>query len=155
GEVWEATAPGGFSVALKFVSLGHTAGAVELQALNIVKNIRHAHLVTIFGAWQTGGLLILAMELADRTLLQRLEEATGQGLAGIHRRELSRHTQEAAVVLDYLNKPRHFLPGNPRPVGIQHCDVKPQNLLLIGDHVKVADFGLARVLEGHTGAHSG
>ena len=31
---------------------------------------------------------------------------------------------------------------------IQHLDVKPQNLFLVFNHIKVADFGLVKVLEG-------
>ena len=34
GEVWKATGPGGFQVALKFVELGEDAGSVELRALD-------------------------------------------------------------------------------------------------------------------------
>lgn len=30
--------------------------------------------------------------------------------------------------------------------GLQHLDVKPQNLFLVGSHVKVADFGLVNRL---------
>src|SRR5207253_5424904 len=44
--------------------------------------------------------------------------------------------REAAEVLDFLHQ-QH---------GLQHLDVKPQNLFLIGNHVKVADFGLASSL---------
>src|SRR5947209_18762201 len=31
---------------------------------------------------------------------------------------------------------------------LQHLDIKPQNLFLIHQHVKVADFGLVKDLEG-------
>jgi Tol biopolymer transport system component len=154
GEVWEATGPGGIQVAMKFVPLAEQQGTIELTAFQIIKHIRHPNLLAIFGAWQVRGCLIVAMELADGTLMDRYEEVVRQGLTGISRRELLRHTRDAAVVLDYLNKPRHFL-GGKKPVGIQHCDIKPQNLLLLGGGLKVADFGLARILEGAAGFHSG
>jgi formylglycine-generating enzyme required for sulfatase activity len=146
GEVWQATGPGGFDVALKFVRLEDQAGTVELRALELMKGIRHAHLLPMFGAWQRGGLLIIAMELASRTLLDRLHEALEAGLPGIPLPELLEYLREAAKGLDYLNESRH--PSETGTlVGIQHKDVKPHNLLLVGDTVKVADFGLARFLE--------
>src|SRR5437016_238251 len=67
GEVWKATGPGGFAVALKFIRLGNRAGTVELRSLELMKDIRHPHLLGMFGAWQRDDTLIIAMELADRT----------------------------------------------------------------------------------------
>src|SRR5262249_441216 len=64
GEVWRATGPGGIEVALKFIQLGGETGLAELRALDLMKNIRHPHLLPLFGAWQCGEQLILAMELA-------------------------------------------------------------------------------------------
>src|SRR5438105_1437564 len=82
GEVWKATGPGGFTVALKFVPLAEEAGFVELRALEVIKDIRHPHLLATFGAWQIEGFLVIAMELAERTLLDRFREAAGQGFPG-------------------------------------------------------------------------
>lgn len=154
GEVWEALAPGGFRVAFKFVALEGRAGAVELQALEIIRNLRHPNLLTVFGTWQAGGQLIIGMELADATLFDELKKADGRGQSGLPRKPLVRWSQDAARVIDYLNKPRHFL-GGSKPVGIQHGDIKPQNILLVGQGVKVGDFGLVRLLRSSMDKHDG
>ena len=51
---------------------------------------------------------------------------------GIPRSELLRYMHEAAEVLDLMNNQYQ----------LQHLDIKPQNLFLLHNHVKVADFGL-------------
>ena len=52
GEVWRATAPGGMGVAIKILAnLGRAQGGREYRALQTIKNIRHAHIVPIFGVW--------------------------------------------------------------------------------------------------------
>src|SRR5262245_58502766 len=56
GEVWQARGPGGFPVALKFVRLVSQAGNVEMRALDVMKGVRHAHLLPVFGTWQVTGL---------------------------------------------------------------------------------------------------
>ncbi len=148
GEVWKATGPGGFELALKFVCLAGSIGPLELRALQIIKDVRHPHLLATFGAWQVEKYLIISMELAERTLLDHFRKTAGQGFPGIPAPEIHEHFLDAARGLDYLNEPRHPS-GGAAPVGIQHRDVKPQNLLLVGGSVKVANFGLARIL-GHT-----
>jgi len=154
GEVWKAMAPGGFPVALKMMPMAEKVRTTELHALEIIKAIRHPNLVTAFGAWQLQGFLIVAMELADRTLWDRYQEARNQGLSGIPPTELLEYFRQAAKGVDYLNEPQHTFSGKQR-VSIQHRDIKPQNILLVGSGVKVADFGLVRVLDramtGHTG----
>jgi formylglycine-generating enzyme required for sulfatase activity len=107
-----------------------------MKALQAIKGIRHAHLLTVFGVWEKDGYLIVATELADRSLLDRLKEAVKQGQPGIPLQELQDWLRDAARGIDHLNS-----------LGIIHRDVKPHNLFLCGDSVKVADFGLAKMLE--------
>ena len=143
GEVWEAEAAGGFRVALKMVRLPTEARSAEVSALTVVRGIRHPNLLVSFGAWQEDGVLIVGMELADRSLWDRFIEAEDQGLRGIPRSELLGYLWDVASGIDHLNEPRHTLEGRPG-VGVQHRDLKPQNILLFGGGAKVADFGEGR-----------
>lgn len=145
GEVWRARGPGDFRVALKFVPLDRPAAQSELRALDIMRQLRHPHLLATFGAWQRDGFLITAMELADGTLQHRFREAAQAGPPGIPRPELLRHMQQAAQGIDYLN----------RQGSVQHRDIKPQNLMLVGGCVKVGDFGIARIVGGRETGHTG
>src|SRR5262245_36355638 len=96
GEVWKAAGPGGLRVALKFVRLDDKAGAVEQRALDVIKDVRHAHLLGHFKTWQRAGYLVLATELADTSLLHRLRQSPG----GLPRDELLEYLREAAKGLD-------------------------------------------------------
>src|SRR5204863_21578 len=125
-------------VALKFVFLGESRGDVELRALEMMKGLRHANLIAIFGAWQISGRLVIAMELADRTLLDRFRDSVANGLSGIPAAELLLYMQDAAKGIDYLNA-QYTADGQQR-ISVQHRDIKPQNLLLVGGSVKVSDF---------------
>jgi hypothetical protein len=154
GQVWEGKGPGGVPVALKFVRLDEPAGPVELEALELTKEIRNAHLLPVFAYWQRGCWLIIAMELADCSLLDRLQQVVAHGQRGIPAEDLLEYMHEAAKGLDFLNN-YHHPSGGSGGVGIQHKDVKPHNLLLVGGTVKVADFGLAQLLETTIGPDRG
>jgi serine/threonine protein kinase len=165
GEVWKATAPGGAEVALKFISLENKQGFKEFRAIRTVKHIRHSHLIPLVAIWlkdtkgnlfedtsdddslqlkAKAGELIIAMGLGDKHLLDRLKECQEQGLKGIPPEELLDYMEGTARAIDFLNKPQHDI-GTGR-IAIQHCDIKPQNIMIVGDSVQVCDFGLARVL---------
>jgi serine/threonine protein kinase len=153
GEVWKVEAPGGFQKAMKFVfgDLDAAEGddsrpaEQERKALERVKLIRHPYILTLEQVQIIDGQLIIVMELADRNLWDRFRECRSQGLSGIPRDELLRYLEETAEALDLMNN--HYR--------IQHLDVKPQNLFLVFNHIKVADFGLAKMFEGGRGTITG
>src|SRR5690348_10636923 len=149
GEVWKCEAPGGIFKAVKFVygSLNGLSNDCanakeELRALQLIKSIRHPFLLSIDRVEIVGGELVIITELADCNLHNLWERYIAQGRTGLPREELLGYLQEAAEVLDVLN----------HKFDLQHLDVKPRNLFLVSNHVKVADFGLVnRVSDAVTG----
>lgn len=152
GIVWRATDPGGHAVAVKFVPAGGLKALAEARSFHLLCGIRHPNLITYHRASPVGRHLAIVMDLADRTVADRLAEAVSAGLPGIPRDELLGYMSGAAAALDFLNA------GGQGRKPIQHRDVKPANLLLVGTDLKVADFGLARTLDqsviSHTGFHT-
>lgn len=89
--------------------------------------------------------LIIEMDLANKTLLQRLRECQRAGLPAIPVDELLRYMEQAAAGIDYLNQPEQR-PDTP-PIEIVHGDIKPQNIMIMGNTAAVGDFGLARIVQ--------
>jgi serine/threonine protein kinase/tetratricopeptide (TPR) repeat protein len=88
--------------------------------------------------------LIIVMGLGDTPLIDRLQQCRAEGREGIPVEELLGYMEDAAEALDFLNSPVHK--GGAGPVAIQHCDIKPHNLMIVGGGVQVCDFGLARMM---------
>ena len=134
GEVWKCEAPGGLHKAVKFVPGGGEQFRQELAAFAQVKAIRHPYLLTLERVELIGGELVMVMELADCQIQERFRKCQSEGLRGIPRQELLTYLGEAAEALDFLSN----------RYGLQHLDVKPENLFLVAEHVKVGDYGLVR-----------
>ena len=142
GEVWEAVGSHGDLRALKFLPCdGKNTVAREIRSVQAIGKLRHPHLIRTDRIWCFQRYLVIAMELADGTLADLLQSYIAEG----HKAMLPEHVclllAEAAEGLDFLNARRHQING--RVVAIQHCDVKPSNLLLVEDTLKVADFSLS------------
>lgn len=144
GEVWKCVAPGGIHKAIKFVygnlnTLDDESAKAEqeFKAIDRVKAVRHPFVLSMDRIEVVGGELLIVMELADKSLHDLIQEYQQAGRPGIPRDILLGLLADAAEGLDHLIE-KHNL---------QHLDVKPKNLFLIADRVKVADFGLVKHLE--------
>lgn len=139
GEVWSAVAPGGLMKALKIVYGFHDEkrAQAELKALDRVKNLRHPFLLSLERIEIFESQLVVVTELADNSLADVYNEYAAKGEPGIPREKLVTYIRSAADALDYMSE-EHKL---------QHLDIKPENLLMVSGHVKVADFGLIKDLQ--------
>jgi serine/threonine protein kinase len=152
GEVWKCVVSGGLHKAIKFVSgktrhttASRSAAEQELEALKFLMAVRHPFILSIERVEHVDGSLVIVMELADKNLQAVLLDHEIAGLPGIPRPLLLNYLREAAEALDVMNF-QH---------GLQHLDVKPHNLFVIGNHIKVGDFGLVHQVGAPGSYHSG
>src|SRR5262249_18715719 len=126
--------PGGLVKACKIVNGQRGLAAQEFEALQRVKAIRHPFILSLERLEVCNGQLLIITELADKNLLGLQAEFQGLGMPGIPRQEVLGLLREAAEALDWMSVEH----------GLQHLDVKPHNLFVVSNHLKVADFGLVQ-----------
>ncbi len=138
GEVWHSEAPGGLHKAVKFVygSTDQHRAQRELRSLERIKGVHHPFLLTLERFGVVDDRLVIVTELADGSLEDVYNRHRERGSCGIPRASLLSYLHDAGDALDYLHT--NFQ--------LQHLDVKPGNLLMVGGHVKVGDFGLLKDL---------
>lgn len=102
-----------------------------LREARAVARLNHPNIVSIYAAGQDEGTAFLALELVRGGSLVELRERVGPELPV----RLAAHImRDSARGL-----------GAAHAAGIVHRDVKPGNILLSEDQVKLTDFGIARV----------
>jgi serine/threonine protein kinase len=140
--VWEAQSDDGERVALKFSVCpdGMTASTLT-WSLQAMRHLGHPNVIHINDVFGELGNIVIIMELADGSLRD------------MYLRNLARHREplpaelvcdyffQAAEALDFLNG--HTLGGDGKRMTMQHGAVRPSNLLLFGDALKLADCGPA------------
>jgi serine/threonine-protein kinase len=143
GEVWSMGREDGLNVKLAIKFLGGKANdpdgeriQMERRGLELMASVSHVRVIRIHEILAVDGETAVVTEFAD-----------GGDLASDSGRSLDRfdcltQLQYAAEALDYIRD----------ELGLQHGDVKPQNLLLVGNKVKLGDFGTVVTISGKPGA---
>jgi len=92
--------------------------------------LEHPNILPLLDVGEAAGLPYYVMRYVRGGSLRKRLERRGR----LSLRETARIVQQTAAALGYAHGQR-----------ILHCDVKPENILLEGDHVYLADFGISRV----------
>ena len=106
------------------------------QEARALAALNHPHIVTVYDFGQAGGFYFLLMEFVDGVNLRQAMKA-------------GRFTPEQALaVVPPVCEALQYAHNH----GIIHRDIKPENLLLDKEgRVKIADFGLAKMLGAESG----
>ena len=131
-------------VALKI--LPPDVGQAEAFAERFIREARslaklnHPRIVSVFDFGQTeDGLCYFIMEYVDGTDLRHVIQAGERG------------PDEALAIVPQVCEALHYA----HKKGIVHRDIKPENILLDKEgNIKIADFGLARLLDKPTTAYT-
>ncbi|XP_051806212.1 cyclin-dependent kinase 16-like isoform X2 [Acanthochromis polyacanthus] len=119
-------------VALKEIRLEHEEGApcTAIREVSLLKDLKHANIVTLHDIIHTQKSLTLVFEYLDKDLKQYLDDCGNT----IHMHNVKLFLFQLLRGLSYCHRRK-----------VLHRDLKPQNLL-INDRgeLKLADFGLAR-----------
>jgi serine/threonine protein kinase len=123
-------------VALKVLTIEHSADPVflsrfALEAQTLAK-LSHPGIVGVYGSGQAGDYFFIAMQWVEGTTLRELmrDKPVDSHLAG-------QLVEQLCDALQYAHRQ-----------GVVHRDLKPENVLIDRDgRVKIADFGIAKLLE--------
>ena len=144
GEVWEGLWNNTTSVAVKTLKPGTMSPGEFLQEAGLMKKLRHQKLIQLYAVCTKEEPIYIVTELMKHGSL--LEYLRGEGRA-LKLPQLIDMSAQVASGMAYLEEQNYI-----------HRDLAARNIL-VGDHMicKVADFGLARVIdediyEAHTGA---
>lgn len=140
---------GGGTVAVKQLLNGNTARVLAAE-MGILGKIRHRNILKLYAVLMKGGSNFLVFEhMANGNLFQALQRDIKGGLPELDWYRRYRIALGAAKGIAYL----HHDSSPP----ITHRDIKSSNILLDEDYEpKIADFGVAKVIEGRSlGSDSG
>jgi predicted Ser/Thr protein kinase len=144
GAVYKARQPGlDRVVAVKILppEIGHDPAFAErfTREARALARLTHNHIVSVYDFGQTDGLFFIIMEYVDGVNLRHAIQSGGLLPA------------EALAIVPQICEALQFAHDE----GIVHRDIKPENILIDKrGRVKIADFGLAKLLGQDAGDHS-
>ncbi|HEX5385234.1 MAG TPA: serine/threonine-protein kinase [Gemmatimonadales bacterium] len=121
----------GRAVALKVLrpEVAASLGAERfLREIRIAAGLTHPHILPVHDSGEAGGLLYYVMPFVEGESLR--ERMRREGALPLD--DALRVAREVADALGYAHSQ-----------GVVHRDIKPGNILLVGGHAVVADFGIA------------
>ncbi|MEM9188281.1 MAG: protein kinase [Myxococcota bacterium] len=133
-------------VALKVVrpDLAERSRFTELfvAEAKVAMTLSHANIVQSFDVGRIDDQWFIAMELVEGATLAHLGQTARRKGARLPLRLVLTAIIEALKGLDYAHRRKD---ANGQPLGLVHCDISPQNILVSNEgEVKVADFGVAK-----------
>ncbi|CAH8591084.1 unnamed protein product [Schistosoma bovis] len=136
GEVWKGTWNGTTEVAVKTLKQGTMTREDFLKEARIMRAAQHPKLVRLYAVCTEDPIYIVTELMCNGSLLQYLRDGPGKNLLI---NQLVDMMAQIANGMAYLEK-EHYI----------HRDLAARNIL-VGENncVKVADFGLARMVEDH------
>jgi serine/threonine protein kinase len=143
--VWEAAAAAGSRVALKFLPCPNAqAAARAIRALQTFRQITHPNLMAIDHLWLYRDYLVIETKLGEGSLDDLSALHCGEYGAPLPAAEVCRYLLPVAKTLDFLHARSHRIDGTL--VGFQHGNVKPSNILLMGEDIQLSDFDRISIL---------
>jgi serine/threonine-protein kinase len=103
-----------------------------LREIKVAANLQHPNILPLFDSGEANGRLYYVMPFVEGESLGDRLKREGQ----LPIEAAVQVTREVADALDHAHKQ-----------GIIHRDIKPDNVMLVGKHAIVADFGIARAVE--------
>lgn len=135
GEVWEGLWNGTTPVAVKTLKTGSMSPTDFLQEAQVMKKLRHEKLIQLYAVCTNGEPMYIISELMKNgSLLDYLQKGEGRHLKLPSLIDIS---AQVAYGMAYLEE-QHYI----------HRDLAARNVLVgEGIIVKIADFGLARLIQ--------
>ena len=107
-----------------------------LREIRLAAQLSHPHILPVYDSGEVADVLYFVMPVAEGgSLRTRLRQVHRLGLD-----EALQLLREVAGALDYAHRRR-----------VVHRDIKPENILFHENVAMIADFGIGKVLWGHTG----